>query len=144
MTCPDADEQVGRIIEAIELGPKWLEEVLGIISLKDEVERVKRERAAIQEKLRRMGKAYVEGVFDDNEFHRQKRLLEMELKSLVVPQANAAEEAGKLIQDLPRLWAGATMPERRKLLLAMLDGVIEKSLLPNSLCRGPPNATGPQ
>ncbi len=38
-------------------------------------------------------------------------------------QANAAEEAGKLIQDLPKLWAGATMPERRKLVLAMLDGV---------------------
>jgi len=44
-------------------------------------------------------------------------------KKYPVPEANAAEEAGKLVQDLPRLWANATMPERRKLLLAMLDGV---------------------
>ena len=70
-----------------------------------------------------MAKAYIDGVFPDEEYHRQKRLIEMELESLVVPQANAAEEAGKLIQDLPSLWTAATMPERRKLLLAMLDGV---------------------
>jgi len=47
----------------------------------------------------------------------------MELESLVVPQANAAEEAGKLIQYLPRLWDGANLEERRKLLLSMLDAV---------------------
>jgi hypothetical protein len=35
----------------------------------------------------------------------------------------AAEEAGKLVQDLPRLWAGANLGERRKLLLTMLDAV---------------------
>ena len=38
-----------------------------------------------------------------------------------MPQANAAEEAGKLLNDLPKLWAGANLEERRKLLLSMLD-----------------------
>jgi site-specific DNA recombinase len=47
----------------------------------------------------------------------------MELESLVVPKANAAEEAGKLIMDLPRLWANTNQEERRKLLLTMLDAV---------------------
>ncbi len=125
MTCHTADEQVGKIVEAIELGPKWLEEVLAIVNLADEVVRVRKERQNLQEKLRRMAKAYVDNLFPDEEYQRQKRLLEMELEleSLVVPQASAAEEAGKLIQDLPRLWAGANLEERRKLLLAMLDAV---------------------
>ena len=70
-----------------------------------------------------MAKAYVDGLFPDEEYHRQKKLLEMELESLVVPQANAAEEAGKLIMNLPRLWAEANLEERRKLLLTMLDAV---------------------
>jgi len=118
-----ADDQVGKLVEAIELGPQWLEEVLAIVSLKDEVERVKKERHLVQEKLRRMARAYVDGVFPDEEYHRQKRLLEMELESLVVPGANAAEEAGKLITNLPKLWAGANLGERRRLLLAMLDAV---------------------
>ena len=66
------------MIEAIELGPQWLEEVLAIISMKDEVEQVKKKRQAAQEKLRRMAKAYIDGVLNDIEYSRQKKLLEME------------------------------------------------------------------
>ena len=90
ITCKTLDIQVSSLIEAIELGPRWLEEVLAIISLKDEVDQIKKKKQAIQEKLRRMGKVYVDGVFPDEEYHRQKKLLEMELESLVVPAANAA------------------------------------------------------
>ena len=68
-------------------------------------------------------KAYIGGVFPDQEYYRQKKLLEMELESLVVPNADATEEAGKLIINLPRLWAGANQEERRILLLGMLDAV---------------------
>ena len=35
------------------------------------------------------------------------KLLELELESLIIPEANAAEEAGKLIMNLPRLWEKA-------------------------------------
>ena len=70
-----------------------------------------------------MAKAYVDGVFPDEESRRQKKLLEMELESLVIPQANAAEEAGQLILDLPRLWKRANIEEKRKLLITMLDAV---------------------
>jgi len=121
--CHVADEQLGKIIMAIELGPQWLEEVLAIISIKDEIERVKAERQQVQEKLRRMTKVYIDGLFPDEEYRRQKRLLEMELESLVVPEASAAEEAGKLIERLAMLWKGANLEERRKLLLTMLDAV---------------------
>ena len=48
--------------------------------------------------------------------------MELEPESLVV-QADAAEGAGKLIERLPELWQEATLQERRKLLLTMLDGV---------------------
>jgi len=85
ITCDVADEQVGRLIEAIELGPQWLEEVLAIVSLKDEVLRINEERQRTQEKLRRMAKAYIDGVFPDEEYHRQKRLLEMALESDLPP-----------------------------------------------------------
>ena len=84
---------------------------------------MKKERKDVQEKLRRMAKAYMDRLFPDEEYQRQKRLLEMELESLVVPEANAAEEAGKLINNLAKLWAGASLGERRKLLLTMLDAV---------------------
>jgi site-specific DNA recombinase len=123
ITCSTLDEQVSRLIAAIELGPRWLEEVLAIISLKDEVGQVGKKRQAVQEKLRRMTKAFIDGLFPDEEYYRQKKLIELELESLVVPAADAAEEAGKLLLNLKQLWADANLEERRKLLLSMLDAV---------------------
>ena len=123
ITCSTIDSQISNLIEAIELGPRWLEEVLTIISLKDEVDNITKKRQNTQEKLRKMAKAYIDGVFPDGEYYRQKKLLEMEIESLVVPQADAAEEAGKLILDLPMLWDEANQEEKRKLLLTMLDAV---------------------
>ena len=114
-TCHTIDDQIQKLVSAIELGPQWLEEVLAIISLKDEVEKVKKDRTAVQEKLRRMAKAYIDGLFPDEEYNRQRKLLEMELESLVVPGANAAEEAGKLIMNLRELWVEANVEEKRKL-----------------------------
>ena len=70
-----------------------------------------------------MGRAYIDGLIPDDEYGRQKRLLELELESLVVPGANAAEEAGKLLISLPKLWEAANPEEQRRLLLTMLDAV---------------------
>jgi DNA invertase Pin-like site-specific DNA recombinase len=42
--CDLPDEQMGRIISAIEIEPTWQEQILAIIQVKDEVERVKEER----------------------------------------------------------------------------------------------------
>lgn len=77
----------------------------------------------MQEKLRRMAKAYIDRVFPDVEYHRQNKLLEMELESLVVPAADAAEQTGTLLLNLRQLRAGANLEERRKLLQSMLDAV---------------------
>ena len=121
--CDIPDEQIGRIVSAIELGPAWQEQILAIISVQDDVDRVKGERKKVKEKLRRLGKAFVDGVYDEPEYQRLRRQLDLNLESLVVPEADAAEEAGNLIQRLPKLWEWATLSERRQLLLTMLDGV---------------------
>jgi site-specific DNA recombinase len=47
----------------------------------------------------------------------------MELESLVLPEANAAEEAGQLLLNLKELWKSANPQEQRQLLLTMLDAV---------------------
>ena len=120
--CERADEQIGKIVEAIELGPKWEEEVLSVISLEDEVERVKVRRKKLQERLRRLRKLYLDEDYDEGEYRRQRQLLDAELESLAVPEADAATEAGHLIEKLPELWAWASVEDRRRLLTTMLDG----------------------
>jgi len=114
---------VGRIVEAIELGPDWEQEVLARISLQDDAERVVKERQRVQERLRRMAKAYVDGFYSDEDYQREKRSLDMELETLTLPEADAAQAAGELITKLPELWGKASLAEKHKLLIAMLDAV---------------------
>jgi site-specific DNA recombinase len=111
------------LIGAIELKPKWLEEVLAILSLKDETERIIKERQTVQEKLRRMAQTYIDGLFPENDYQYQRKLLEMHLESLVIPEVDAAKEAGELIYHLPALWQAANFSERRRLIISMLDAV---------------------
>ncbi|AAW40599.1 hypothetical protein [Dehalococcoides mccartyi] len=85
------DNQVRELVSAIELGPKWLEEVLSIISMKDDVERIHKERDEVKARLLRLGRAYVDNVMPEEEYKQQKRLLDLSLESLVVPDYNAAE-----------------------------------------------------
>jgi len=123
ISCDIADDQVSRLVAAIQLEPLWMEEVMAIIAVEDQVEVTANHRKQVAGKLQRLGKAYVNGLYQEGDCFKEKRRLELELESLVVPEVNAAEDAGKLLQDLPRLWEQATLSERRVLLQAMLEAI---------------------
>ena len=63
------------------------------------------------------------GLFDEIEYHRQKKSLEWELESFLIPEVDAAKEAGRLLADMPRLWAGATLQEQHQLLTTVFDAI---------------------
>ena len=46
-----------------------------------------------------------------------------DLPERLIPEVDAANEAGRLLRDLPRLWAGAALQERHQLLSTILDAV---------------------
>ena len=123
MPCQVPDDQIGKIVSAIVLPEAWMDRVLARIHLADEVERVASERKETEQRLKRLGRAYVDGLYFEDDYRREKRLLDDTLASLVVPGIDTAKEAGKLLEDLPQLWEGANLAERRKLLLTMLDAV---------------------
>lgn len=87
------------------------------------MDRIKKRRAEVQERLRRVGKTYIDKLISDEKYNHQLRVLNDELASLVVPGISAAEEAGRLISHLPELWAGTNVEEKRTLLLTMLDAI---------------------
>jgi hypothetical protein len=111
------------MFSSIVLPDDWERRVLAKLVHQDETARIISERERVKEKLRRLGQAFVDGLFDQNEYHRQKKAMEWELESLLIPEVDAAKEAGRLLQDLPRLWAGATLQERHQLLTTILDAV---------------------
>ena len=123
MFCEVPDRQMGKIISAIVLPDAWVDRVLAQVHLADEVKRVGEERKKAEQRLRRLVQVYVDGHVPEEEYRRQKKQLEDKMRSLVVPDADAAVTAGKLVEDLPRLWEKADLGERRRTLLTMLDAV---------------------
>ena len=121
--CNVPDEQMGRIVSAIVLPESWMDRVLAQVHGADEVQRVQQERGQVEQRLKRLGQVYLDGMIEQEDYKRQKRLLEERLAGLVVPGVDTAREAGRLLEELPRLWAEADLGERRKLLLGMLDAV---------------------
>ena len=121
--CDVPDSQMGQIMEAIVLPESWLDRALAKIHLADEKKRVEQERKETDQRLRRLAQVYIDGLLIPEEYQRQKRQLEDRLGSLVVPGVDATEEAGKLLENLPDLWAKANPKERREILLTMLDAV---------------------
>ena len=117
------DEQIGRIVGAVVLPEAWLDRVLAQVHLADEVKRISEERKEVQRRLKRLGQVYLDNLIPVEEYHRQKRLLEDRMASLLIPAVDATEEAGKLLENLPDLWEKATVNERRRILLTMLEAV---------------------
>ncbi len=102
------------LVQAITLNTDWIDQVLVLINVEDEVEKVRERRQQLEERLRRLGKAYVDGFYAEADYHRGKRYIGMGMGSLVVPGADAVERARRLIERLPALWFEANMEERRK------------------------------
>ena len=75
---------MGRIVEAIQLPDAWLDAVLGKINLQDETKRVGEKRLQVTDRLKRLGRAYVDGMVSEGDYDREKQYLEMELEILVV------------------------------------------------------------
>ena len=108
---------------ATESGPANSCGVLAQVHLSDEVERVGQDRKKAEQRLKRLAQVYVDGHVPDDEYRRQKKQLEEKLRSLVVPDADAAVTAGRFLEDLPALWEKADLGERRSILLTILDAV---------------------
>ena len=121
--CGAPDDQIGRIVSAIVLPDAWMDRVLAQVHLADEVKRVQEERVKVEQRLKRLGDVYLDGLKTRDDYLREKRALEDKLASLVVPGVDAAQEAGKLLEFLPLLWDQANLGERRHLLLTMLDAI---------------------
>lgn len=93
------------------------------ISACDEIARITTKWEKVKERLRSLGQAFVDSLYDDVEYRRQKQALTSQLESLATPDVDLAGQAGVLLSTLPRLWQAATPPERRRLITSIPEAV---------------------
>jgi len=121
--CNILDEQIDSIIGSLVLEPSWRDRIIAKVSNLSEHERILKQRKQTKDRLRRLGKAYVDGIMDDSEYNMQRKLLQDTLDSLVIPEAEAAINAGELLESLGLIWEKATLEEKHRLLAGMLEAV---------------------
>jgi hypothetical protein len=79
MPCDVPDEQMGRIISAIVLPDSWQDRLLAKLQLEDEVKRVEKDRKETEQRLKRLGQVYLDGLKPYEDYRREKRQLEEKL-----------------------------------------------------------------
>ena len=121
--CNVIDDQVDIIIRSLTLEPTWRERIIEKISTVSERESILKQRKQTEERLRRLGRSYIDGVIDDGEYNIQRKLLQHALESLVIPEADAALQAGELLESLGLIWDKATDEEKHRLLSGMIEAV---------------------
>ena len=121
--CTIIDDQIDTIIRSLVLEPLWEERIIAKLSTISEHDRVLSERKRISDKLHRLAKTYVDGLIKESEYDVQRKLLQDSLQALVVPEIDAALNAGAILENLSNIWEEATLEEKHKLLTTMLDAV---------------------
>ncbi len=113
------DKQVATIIHCLDLHPDWQQKMaeLAVASYNGP------SPAALQEKRRRLGRAYADGAYTDEEYNRRLAEIDCQLQQASTITNPAIEEAAKLFSDIPMLWGEATLEERRRLVNTLIEMV---------------------
>jgi DNA invertase Pin-like site-specific DNA recombinase len=117
------DAQMAQVIQRIQLDPIWERRAAGLITTLDRQTQVQGDRDKIEQKLKRLGKVYVDGFLDDADYEFQRRVLKSQLDGLIVPEQGSILQAGRLLEDLPLMWDKAQLEERHTILRGFLECV---------------------
>jgi len=111
------DKQVATIVHSLELQPDWKEKMAGLAVASYEGPNPEE----LREKRRRLGKAYADGAFTDQEYKVRLAEIDRQIEQTSVITPPAIEDAVKLFEDLPMLWNEATPEERRMLVKSLVE-----------------------
>ena len=111
------------IVKSLVLMPTWKESIVERLSTVSERESILSQRKQIEARLRRLAKTYIDGLIDEGDYNVQRKLLQDAFDSLVIPEEDAAINAGTLLENMGPLWEKATLAEKHRLLSIMLEAV---------------------
>ena len=117
------DAQMDSIVKSLVLMPSWKERIIEGLSTVSERESILSQRKQIEARLKRLARTYIDGLIDEGDYNVQRKLLQDAFDSLVIPEEDAAINAGKLLENMGYLWGKATLAEKHRLLSIMLEAV---------------------
>ena len=119
----DLESKWSEIISKIQLPQDWQYRIEKIVGDADEKAAILKERAQVQERLRRVTQLYRDLLIEEAEYQETRAQLKKQLASLIVPENRELLEAGKYLQSLAPLWEAASLEERRDITRVMVQAI---------------------
>ncbi len=111
------DRQVATIVHSLEIQPDWKRKMAELAVSRYDGPNPE----GLRERRRRLGKAYADGAFTDEEYRRRLAEIDRQIEQSLVVTPPAIEEAVALFEDIPMLWNEATPEERRMLVKSLVE-----------------------
>jgi hypothetical protein len=117
------DRLVIDLLRKIRLPETWQRDIERLIQNMDIVRKIENRRLEIEDELRRAGRAFADGAFNEEEYDRRRKKLIAEKDSLVVPDGAKAIEMGMQLETIGDFMVDATAEEKYKILHILFDSV---------------------
>jgi DNA invertase Pin-like site-specific DNA recombinase len=118
-----ADDEILDILRNLKLPQDWQTEIEQIANEQDAVAKIEKRRVQIEEKLKRLGKAYTDGTMLEIDYKRTRNDLKNELESLIIPDGADLMERGLVLDSLGAYIDEATESEQSEIVHLLLDAV---------------------
>ena len=113
------DRQISTVVHSLEFKPDWKKKMAELTVANYDGPKPE----ILRDKRRRLGKAYADGAFTDEEYNRRLTEIDRQLQQASTITNPAIEEAAELFSNIPMLWNEATTEERRILVKSLVEEV---------------------
>jgi hypothetical protein len=117
------DQLVIDLLRNIQLPEAWQKDIERMLQDLDVVRKIENRRLEIEDELRRAGRAFADGAFNEDDYDRRRKKLISEKDSLVVPDGARAIEMGLQLETIGDFLDEATGDEKYKILHLLFDAV---------------------
>jgi len=117
------DELVQDLLRKVHLPENWQKDIERLVESMDVVRKVETRRLEIDGELRRAGRAFVDGVYSEEEYERRRMKLIAERDCLTIPDGAKALEMGMQLENSGDFFDGATTDEKNKILHLLFEAI---------------------
>ena len=117
------DGQVCLLLEGFTLRSDWLQWILDTQIRSSDVSEAQARKRELEQELQLVREMTRRRLYDLDQGQKMIRDLELQLSGISIPQVDAVEEAGKLLENFGEYWKTLGLKERHAILTTMLDAV---------------------
>jgi site-specific DNA recombinase len=117
------EEEWSRIVSRIRLPANWQQRIEELAGDADTRATILKERAEVEERLRRLTQLYKDLLVDEAEYRETRTWLKQQLALLTVPENTELIQAAEYLESLQPLWAAASLEERRTITRMMVQKI---------------------